>query len=121
MDELGVGDPDSDPGVGRGPAAEQLVRIDTRRVVHAGCEALVVTVAGEIDMLLTDVVMPGMSGRQVADIVCEGTSGLRVLFMSGYTDDAIVRNGVLEAKDHFLAKPFTARALLERTKELLGE
>ena len=54
MHEPGVGDPDSDPGAGRGPAAEQLVRIDTGRVVHAGGEALVVTVAGEIDVLTVD-------------------------------------------------------------------
>lgn len=60
MHEPGVGDPDPDPdpdpdlGAGRGPAAEQLVRIDTGRVVHGGGEALVVTVAGEIDVLTVD-------------------------------------------------------------------
>lgn len=51
MHEPGVGDPDFDLGAGRGPAAEQMVRIDTCRVVQAGGEALVVTVAGEIDVL----------------------------------------------------------------------
>ena len=54
MHEPGVGDPDFDPGAARGPAVEQLVRIDTGRVVHAGREALVVTVAGEIDVLTVD-------------------------------------------------------------------
>jgi two-component system cell cycle sensor histidine kinase/response regulator CckA len=63
--------------------------------------------------------MPGMSGRQVADIVCERTPGLRVLFMSGYTDDAIVRNGVLEAKDHFLAKPFALTSLVKKVRGVL--
>jgi CheY-like chemotaxis protein len=75
--------------------------------------------AGEIDMLLTDVVMPGMSGRQVADIIGDETPGLKVLFVSGYTDDAIVRNGVLEAKDHFLAKPFTPTSLIEKVRGVL--
>ncbi|HEY8038767.1 MAG TPA: response regulator, partial [Polyangiaceae bacterium] len=67
----------------------------------------------------TDVVMPGMSGRQVADIVCKGTPCVSVLFMSGYTDDAIVRNGVLEAKDHFLAKPFTPASLVKKVRDVL--
>lgn len=49
----------------------------------------------------------------------EGAPGLRVLFMSGYTDDAIVRNGVLEANDHFLAKPFTPTSLVERVRTVL--
>jgi signal transduction histidine kinase/ActR/RegA family two-component response regulator len=75
--------------------------------------------ASEIRLLLTDVVMPGMSGRQVADLVSAATPGLPVLFMSGYTDDAIVRNGVLEAKDHFLAKPFSLTALLEKVRGVL--
>ncbi|HWZ90657.1 MAG TPA: response regulator, partial [Polyangiaceae bacterium] len=75
--------------------------------------------ASEIQLLITDVVMPGMSGRQVADLVCAAAPGLPVLFMSGYTDDAIVRNGVLEGKDHFLAKPFALTALLEKVRGVL--
>ncbi|MFN2479404.1 MAG: STAS domain-containing protein [Pseudonocardiaceae bacterium] len=54
MHEAGVGESESDPGAGRGPAAEQLMRIDTRRVLHAEREALVVTVAGEVDVLTVD-------------------------------------------------------------------
>ena len=88
---------------------------------NAGAEAVELARehAGEIDMLLVDVVMPGMSGRQVADIVCKATPGLRVIFMSGYTDDAIVRNGVLEAKDHFLAKPFAPTSLITKVRSVL--
>jgi anti-sigma B factor antagonist len=52
--EPGVGDPESDPGAGRGPAVEQLLRIDTGQVVQTGREALVVTVAGEVDVLTVD-------------------------------------------------------------------
>ena len=46
---------------------------------------------------------------------------MRVLFMSGYTDDAIGRNGVLEAKDHFLAKPFTPTSLIKKVRRVLDE
>jgi two-component system cell cycle sensor histidine kinase/response regulator CckA len=93
------------------------------RVLEANAGSVAVDLArrhaGEIDMLLVDVVMPGMSGRQVADMICEGAPGLPVLFMSGYTDDAIVRNGVLEAKDHFLAKPFAPTSLIKKVRGVL--
>ena len=63
-------------------------------------------------LLLTDVVMPGMSGRDVATILTAMQPGLRVIYMSGHTDKGIVHDGVLELDIDFLAKPFTAQALL---------
>jgi len=75
---------------------------------------------GPIHILLTDVVMPQMNGRQVADLLLAARPGLKVLFMSGYTDAAIVEHGVLEAGTHFLQKPFTPDGLSRKVREVLG-
>jgi PAS domain S-box-containing protein len=72
-----------------------------------------------IDLLVTDVVMPGRSGRQLADEVSDLFPGLRVLFMSGYTHDAIVHRGVLDPGLHFLSKPVSSDILLRTVRELL--
>jgi CheY-like chemotaxis protein len=72
-----------------------------------------------IDLLLTDVVMPQISGKEVADRVTAVTPGLKVLFMSGYTDEAIVHHGVLDANVEFIQKPFTPLALARRVREVL--
>jgi signal transduction histidine kinase len=75
--------------------------------------------AGPIDLLLTDVVMPEMGGKQVAEALMARDAGLRVLFVSGYTDGDIRRRGELDPCTAFLQKPFTARGLLGRVREVL--
>ena len=88
----------------------------------AGGEAALQTSAqhaGEIHLLLTDVVMPQMSGKALAQQLCRARPPLKVLYMSGYTDDAIVHHGVLDPGTHFLGKPFTAADLTRKVREVL--
>ncbi len=87
------------------------------RVIEAADGAQAVELAtrheARLDLVVTDVVMPGMSGREAADAICALRPDTRVLYMSGYTDDDILR---LVA---FLPKPFTPDVLLARVQELL--
>jgi DNA-binding NtrC family response regulator len=76
--------------------------------------------AGPIHLLLTDVVMPHMSGPGVASKVAALRPGIRVLYMSGYTDDAIVHHGVLSQDVPFIQKPFSPVALRKKIREVLG-
>jgi two-component system cell cycle sensor histidine kinase/response regulator CckA len=75
--------------------------------------------AGPIHVLVTDVVMPGMTGRRLAEQLVALRPGIRVLFTSGYTDDAIVRHGVLEPGTAFLQKPFTQEELSHKLRQVL--
>jgi signal transduction histidine kinase/ActR/RegA family two-component response regulator len=72
-----------------------------------------------IDILLTDVVMPGMNGRELADALAERFPTLHVLFMSGYSENAVLHRGVPEAGVVLLEKPFAPHALLARVREVL--
>lgn len=74
-----------------------------------------------IDLLLTDVVMPGMSGKDLANRIRGIRPGTKVLFMSGYTSDAIAHRGVLEEGLHFIQKPFNMRDLSRRISELMAD
>jgi two-component system cell cycle sensor histidine kinase/response regulator CckA len=72
-----------------------------------------------LDLILTDVVMPQMSGRELAERAASIKPNTKVLFMSGYTNDAIVRHGVLDSGTWFIQKPFAADALAARVREVL--
>jgi len=76
--------------------------------------------SGEIKLMLTDVVMPQMSGRQLTEKLSPKRPSMKVLYMSGYTDDAIVHHGVLEEGTAFIGKPFSPDALVLKIGELLG-
>jgi CheY-like chemotaxis protein len=75
---------------------------------------------GRIDLLVTDVILPGMDGPELARRASELRPELPVLFVSGYTDDEIVRRGLLQEGQPFLQKPFTPEALAAKVGELLS-
>jgi PAS domain S-box-containing protein len=75
----------------------------------------------EIHLLLTDMVMPGTSGRELAERISSKRRGIRVLFMSGYTDNVITSGGMLEEGLAFLQKPFSPAALVQKVREVLSQ
>jgi CheY-like chemotaxis protein len=110
---------------------EQVLRLGRKvltqqgyRVLAAASPAAALELAeqheGQIDLLLTDVVMPGMNGRQLSERLRASQPGLRCLFMSGYTADVLAPHGVLEAGVELLHKPFSIQSLSEKVREILG-
>ncbi len=110
---------------------EELVRNLSRQVLEAcgycvieakdGFEALeLCQINGpEIDLLLTDVVMPMMSGRELAEKILRTHPHIKILFTSGYTEDAIVQHGVRESELNFIQKPFSFNEIAHKVRELL--
>jgi two-component system cell cycle sensor histidine kinase/response regulator CckA len=76
--------------------------------------------AGPIHLLLTDVVMPGISGRELADRVAAIRPGIKIVYMSGYTDQSVIHHGILEGDAVLLQKPFTLAALAAKLREILA-
>ena len=77
--------------------------------------------AGPVHLLVSDLVMPEMGGRQLAERVVALKPDIKVLFLSGYTADAVVRHGVLESEIAFLQKPFTPSVLARKVREVLDQ
>jgi PAS domain S-box-containing protein len=92
------------------------------RVLQAASavEALTISEHENIDLVLTDVVMPNMSGRDLVDRLKAREPGLKVLYMSGYTDNVITHRGLLEAGTAFIQKPFSPQALARQVRTALG-
>jgi two-component system cell cycle sensor histidine kinase/response regulator CckA len=90
-------------------------------IARGGEEALRISeeYAAAIQLIVTDVIMPGLSGRQAAETIRAARSEVRILFISGYVGDALARHGVFEPQAKLLSKPFTPEALLRKVREVL--
>jgi signal transduction histidine kinase/ActR/RegA family two-component response regulator len=114
---------EDDPGIRK--VARRILEMQAYTVLVASTpnEALEVAAQfkGRIDLLLTDVVLPGLTGPRLAELLRRERPGLPVLYMSGYTDDAIVSNGHLAPDTEFLPKPFTPETLLRRVRQILDQ
>jgi len=111
-----------DEEVVRAIAMKTLVRAGYRVLeARTGVEALEVARAhgGPIHLLLTDVVMPKMGGKQLAQELALERPTMSVLFVSGYTDNTVVQHGVLDQGVAFLQKPFTPSILVDRVRMVL--
>jgi CheY-like chemotaxis protein len=104
--------------------ARQIIQRAGYQVIEAADAEKAMVVAGghsgDIHLLLTDVIMPGASGVELAAQLKSVRPDLKVLYMSGYTDNAIVRNGLLSEEAKFLQKPFTPDELIRKVRHALG-
>ena len=94
------------------------------KVIQAGTPESAIGICaqgGEIDMVLTDVVMPGMNGREMVERIRGIRPGIRVLFMSGYTADIVAQRGIVEEGMHYISKPLDSRQLHEKIAQLLEQ
>jgi len=110
---------------------EEAVRVMAQRVLSRAGYQIIVAADGHtallasessdrrIDLLLTDVVMPGMGGRELAERLFQLRPGLRILFMSGYAEDFIAHQGMLEPGVQLITKPFLPIDLVRRVREVL--
>lgn len=108
----------------RGAARGILEALGYRVAAAAnGNEALTTfeKIGGLVDLVLCDVVMPGMSGPEIVERIRARSPGTRILFMSGYTDNVVVRHGILEGELEFLEKPFSAERLATKIRQVLEE
>ncbi len=105
--------------------AAELLRRSGYQVLESGDGAEALRLIEErrcfIDLLLTDIVMPGIGGRQLVEQLPGFLAGMKILYMSGYPDEAIGRHGLLDPGTPFLQKPFTADGLLRKVREILDE
>jgi DNA-binding response OmpR family regulator len=101
---------------------EILVRKGYSVILAGGGDEAVLLSGGfkePIHLLVTDVVMPGMNGRELAYRISAARQGIKVIFMSGYTDDVISHHGVLGDGIEFLEKPFSPETLINKVREVL--
>jgi CheY-like chemotaxis protein len=109
------------------PALRELVRESLESFGYSVVEAadgeqamaLALAAEGPLQLLLSDVVMPAMGGRELADALRKTQPDLRVLFMSGYSEGAVSRHGVLEGGTAFIGKPFTPYDLARKVRRTL--
>jgi two-component system cell cycle sensor histidine kinase/response regulator CckA len=103
--------------------AKRILRLAGYSVLTAsnGGEALLLLERhdGPVHLMLTDVVMPGMSGRDLAARLVDVRPQMKVLYTSGYTDDAILRHGVLDEGTHFIHKPYATAELTRKIRDVL--
>jgi signal transduction histidine kinase len=102
----------------------KILRRENYNVLEAGSAEEAITMAssmpGRIDLLVTDVMLPGASGRELAEKLRESRQDIKVLYISGYTDDDAVRSGAIPSGSKFLQKPFTLGSLVGKVRESLG-
>jgi PAS domain S-box-containing protein len=110
---------------------EESVRVVTRQILQNNGYTVLTAADGEealrlcrerrerIDLLVSDVVMPGLGGRELSERLLTLHPEMKVLFLSGYTDDAVVRHGILQEEVNFLQKPFSPLALVQKVREVL--
>ncbi len=112
---------EDEPSVRR--ATRRILRANGYRVIEAAAAAEALAVLGDaergVDLVLTDIVMPGLDGRELSEKVVGIRPSLRCLYMSGHSYDALSRRGALPEHASFLQKPFTSHALLKKIREVL--